>query len=149
MALSATSPLPTRFPRLPSSRPPPNLTPSTIASAISSATNHQHQYLCPPADAEVAVQIFPCWPYDVRSQMLKGRAVGHVGPPDFRFYLPRDGDAFRFWLERDKALPDFWDDQVRAARGLLLQRLGGWGVVISSPTKPNPMRGRNDVVPRC
>eukprot|EP00198_Chlamydomonas_reinhardtii_P008888 XP_001698225.1 flagellar associated protein [Chlamydomonas reinhardtii] len=65
-------------------------------------------------DAEVAVQIFPCWPYDVRSQMLKGRAVGHVGPPDFRFYLPRDGDAFRFWLERDKALPDFWDEQGAA-----------------------------------
>ncbi|KAG2441658.1 hypothetical protein HXX76_003276 [Chlamydomonas incerta] len=65
-------------------------------------------------DAEVAVQIFPCWPYDVRSQMLKGRAVGHVGPPDFRFYLPRDGDAFRFWMERDKALPDFWDEQGAA-----------------------------------
>ncbi|EFJ46635.1 hypothetical protein VOLCADRAFT_92800 [Volvox carteri f. nagariensis] len=63
------------------------------------------------ADCEVAVQIFPAWPYDPRSQMLKGRCTGHVGPPEFRFYLPRDGNAFRFWLDRDNALPTFWDEE--------------------------------------
>ena len=41
------------------------------------------------ADAEVCVEIFPSWPYDTQSQMLKGQAVGHVPPPDYRFYLPR------------------------------------------------------------
>lgn len=71
------------------------------------------------------MQIFPAWPYSTRSQMLRGRAVGHVGPPDFRFYLPRDGDAFRFWLERDKALPDFWDADGLAK--LPLHPLARWG----------------------
>jgi hypothetical protein len=57
--------------------------------------------------------------------MLKGRCVGHVGPPEFRFYLPRDGNAFRFWLDRDNALPSFWDDDVRAPGGRVWGRRGG------------------------
>ncbi|GLC52223.1 hypothetical protein PLESTB_000596700 [Pleodorina starrii] len=73
--------------------------------------NEENDDLILDADCEVAVQIFPAWPYDSRSQMLKGRCVGHVGPPEFRFYLPRDGNAFRFWLDRDNALPGFWDEE--------------------------------------
>ncbi|GLI69504.1 hypothetical protein VaNZ11_014138 [Volvox africanus] len=73
--------------------------------------NEENDDLILDADCEVAVQIFPAWPYDPRSQMLKGRCVGHVGPPEFRFYLPRDGNAFRFWLDRDNALPGFWDEE--------------------------------------
>ena len=43
----------------------------------------------PTADSEVCVEVFPCWPYDTQSQMLIGKAEGHISPPDFQFFLPR------------------------------------------------------------
>lgn len=61
-----------------------------------------------PASAEVAVELFPVWPYAMDPVIITASCDLWRSPPEFVFWLQRDPAAYRFWQDRDGVCDEFW-----------------------------------------
>lgn len=70
--------------------------------------NPDNEQLIVPAGAEVAVELFPVWPYAMEAVIISASCDGWRSPPEFVFWLQRDPGAYRFWQDRDGVCEEFW-----------------------------------------